>query len=305
MTVTLLCGTRRGLAVLGELQALVPPESIRVVTYEEAAGEPPFTRQIVERAERRGSRVVIAPKPFGPGWEWLWADLDLAMMVHWRSLLPMDVLRNARRGAIVLHDSLLPEYRGFSPTVWAVANGEDRCGVTMFHAQDEVDMGDVVDQEAVEIRADATMREIVDAVTDAYLRVVRRSLHLLLEGTALRWPQDHSRATYACKRSRDDDRIDWTATSARVLDTIRAGGRPYQGAWTTLHGETLSVWEARPAPAERRWVRQVPGRVVEVRDGGVVVMTGDGTVMLVSAGRDNGDVAPAAELIRGLSTTLR
>lgn len=306
MTLALLCGTRRGLAVLQEVQRLLPPDEVRVVTYPEARGEPRFTDDVVATASSAGSRVEVATRPHGPGWEWLWDDLDLALMVHWRSMLPMTALNRARRGALVMHDSLLPAYRGFSPTVWAMVNGETRCGVTLFHAAEEVDTGDVVDQRAVDVAPDATIADVVDDVTDAYVAVVRRSLMPLLAGTAPRKPQDHAAATYACKRTRDDDRLDWSASTQRVLDMVRALTRPYQGAWTLLGEERCTVWAASPALQGRRWVRQVPGRVVEVRRGeGVIVMTGDGAVLVRTLSIGDAAPQPAADVLRTLTTTLR
>src|SRR5690606_18388029 len=124
---------------------------------------------------------------------------------------PSAIYERARLGAFVFHDSLLPAYRGFSPTVWAIINGEDNTGVTLFHMADDVDSGDIVAQQRVSIAPDETIADVLENVTQAYLSVLESYLPALMDGSAPRIPQEHEAATYTCKRLPEDNAIDWHA----------------------------------------------------------------------------------------------
>src|SRR5207247_5205011 len=121
-------------------------------------------------------------------WQEFWEanPVDLMLAVSWRYLIPRSVYGRARLGTFVFHDSLLPEYRGFSPTVWSIVNGEDHTGVTLFEMDRGVDTGCVVAQERVPIGPEETIATVMERVTQGFLRLLERSLRDLLAGTAPR-----------------------------------------------------------------------------------------------------------------------
>jgi len=302
-----LCATQRGLRVLERVSTLLPGAVVGVCTFEEDASEPPFAADIEALAAAIGA-PFLRVKRFGL------AELDaltgsqgadLLLAAHWRYLLPPPLLPRFRSGAFVLHDSLLPSYRGFSPTVWAMVNGETRTGATLFEAVPAVDAGAIVGQEEVAIDPDETIADVMTKVTDAYLALVERFLPALVDGSAPRRPQDESRATYTCKRSPADNHIDWSAPTDRVWNLIRAVTAPYSGAYSHLDGARLTVWAAERVEPLLTYVGRVPGRVVEIRPGrGSVVLTGDGALLL-SRLQAEGDVARNGdEILHLLSQTL-
>jgi len=307
MRIALLCATRRGLAVLKKLTDLVPDWDLAVFSFREEPGEPLFFEQIREcTLARKGSffetRQLTAAslKPF-----WEDATVDLMLVVSWRFLIPMEVYKKPRLGAFVFHDSLLPAYRGFSPTVWSIINGEDHTGVTLFEIADGIDTGDIVDQERVEIASDETIASMVDRVTATYLRLLERNLPALIAGSAPRRKQDHSRSTYTCRRLPSDNQIDWHAPTKNIFDLVRAVGVPYAGAYTWLQGKKLTIWKAEMLPSQRNYIGRVPGRVVEVRPKtGAVVLTADGTILVTDVQLEGGAPVCAAEALNGLSLTL-
>jgi methionyl-tRNA formyltransferase len=214
------------------------------------------------------------------------------------------VFRRPARGSYVIHDSLLPAYRGFSPTVWALVNGEQETGATLFAMEEGVDSGDVLGQEAVGIGPDDTIADVMARLTPAYERLVRDCIPAVLAGTAARRPQDESRATYTCRRVPADNVIRWDASTERIHNLIRAVTRPYPGALTRLEGRELRIWRAAPL-RDRRYVGLVPGRVAEIRPGdGVVVLTGDGGLLVREIQFEGEAPQPAAEAVRSLSLTL-
>lgn len=307
MRIALLCATRRGYRVLERLIAIAPDAELVVFSFREEAHEPPFLDDIRDLAQANGAQFHEARQVGAARWRPLWesTDFDLMFVVSWRYLIPPDVYRRPKRGTFVFHDSLLPAYRGFAPTVWAIVNGEDHTGVTLFEIADDVDSGAIVAQERVPIGADEAIAGVLERVTAAYLDMLTRMLPALLDGTAPRTPQDGSLATYTCKRLPEDNRIDWAGPTAAIYNLIRAVGVPYPGAYTTLGGRKLIIWAGRRVEDARPYVGRVPGRVVEVRPNeGAVVLTGDGALLITQVQYEGDAVVPASEILHSLTYTL-
>ena len=303
--IALLCATRRGARFLERLLTLAPDAELTVVSFPEEPGEPPFLADIRELATRHGARFAETRQVGGVRHAALWEPPpDILIAVSWRYMVPAQVYQRARSGAFVFHDSLLPAYRGFAPTVWAIANGEDHTGVTLFEMTEAVDSGAIVDQRRIPIGRDDTIAEVMERVTTEYLTLLEANLASLLDGSATRRPQDETLATYTCKRVAADGRIDWSASSRAIHDLVRAHARPYWGAFTVLDGRECRIWEARAVADPPVYVGRVPGRVVEVRAGsGVTVLTGDGALLVRTVQLD-GDPVPASEVLRPVGRTL-
>lgn len=307
MRIAVFCATRRGYLFLQKLRELAPEHELVVCSFREAPAEPRYFDDIRDFATARGVSFFEARSTADPkfaAW-WLRDPVDLMFTVSWRFLIPAIVYRHAHLGAFVFHDSLLPNYRGFSPTVWSMINGENHTGVTLFAMSDDVDAGDIVDQVSVSIGPDDYIADVLGRVTSSYLDVLERNLARLLVGQAPLRTQDATRATYNCKRTLEDNRIDWHWPTDRIYNLIRAVAKPYPGATTMLHGEPLWIWEAVRVTSPRRFVGRVPGRIIEIHPSeGTVVLTGDGALLLTRVQRANGDIVCAAEILNSFSQTL-
>ena len=301
------CAGRRGLSFLARLRELAPGDELVVLSFQEEAHEPPFFEDVRALARRAGASFLEARSLEREDLAAYFRDtaLDLILAVGWRYLIPHSVHARARLGAFVLHDSLLPRYRGFSPTVWALVNGEPRAGATLFRMADEVDAGPIVDQAATEVGPDETVAEVMERITGLYLALLERNLGRLRSGAAEATPQDERLATFTCKRLPEDNRIDWSAPTRRVHDLVRAVTRPYPGAFTTLAGRVLRVWSSRRVESVRRFEGAVPGRVTRVLPGeGVAVLAGDGELLLGEVQLEGEAPARADRVVRSLSATL-
>ena len=307
MTLAICCATERGRQVLARMLELRSGDDFVVFSFRESPDEPPFFDAIREVAEGGGARFYEARKMGSPEILDLFEreDFSTLLAVSWRYMIPMSVAEQSTHGAFVIHDSLLPAYRGFSPTVWAIANGETETGATLFRMASDVDSGDIVDQIRVPIGAGEYISEVMKRVTDAYIQLVERHVDSILSGTAPRTPQDHDAASYTCRRLPEDNEIDWNASTDSVFNLIRAVSRPYQGAYTTLRGDRMRIWRASPDSSPQRYVGRIPGRVVEIRKGvGVVVLTGDGSVLVEEVEVEGRDAECAADVVTSLSSHL-
>jgi methionyl-tRNA formyltransferase len=308
MHIVLLCATDRGLQFLGKLVAMLPAGArLTVVSFREEPVEPPFLDAVKSAATSAGARFFETRNVAGPRMADFWAseDADLMFAVSWRYMIPVEVYERPKFGTYVFHDSLLPAYRGFAPTVWAIANGEDHTGVTLFRISEEVDAGDVVAQRRIAIGPDDAISTVMPAVTKTYLQLLDENLVALASGTAKATPQNHAAASYTCKRLPGDNTIDWAASTARIHNLIRAVSRPYSGATTSLASHALTVWAAERVADAKPYVGRVPGRVVAVLPGkGSIVLTGDGAVLLTRVQAEGGEEKCAADVLDSISMTL-
>lgn len=302
--ILLLCATARGHAFLERLFILAPDAAITVCSFCEEEWEPPFLDRIRTLAESHGAvfketRNVAKAGLFADG------EYDLLLAVSWRYMVPVSVYGRMRIGSYVFHDSQLPEYRGFSPTVWAMINGEDHTGVTLFEMGEDVDTGPVVDQEVIPIEPGCYIGELMPRVTEAYLRILERNIVPLLTGHVRSLAQDDSKATYTCRRMPEDNRIRWEKSARTIVDLVHAISDPYPGAYCLWGDKRIRILRAAIPNAPLRYVGRIPGRVVSVERGvGVTVLAGEGAV-LVQEVRMGGQQPMAAEdLLRDLSITL-
>jgi len=278
-----------GYVCLDELLAL-RAEVALVVTHPDPAQENIWFRSVAERARQAGLPVLIPPSVNAPDVVAAIAGLapDFLFSFYFREIVGPEVLGLARRGALNLHGSLLPRYRGRCPVNWVLIHGERETGGTLHYMEAKPDRGDIVAQRAVPIADDDTALSLNRKLGGAARALLRATYPLLAAGTAPRIPQDHARATRFGGRRPEDGRIAWHEPARRLYDLIRAVTAPYPGAFTTYRGERLFVWWARPLDPGARV--GAPGEVMEIRPGaGVVVAAGSGALLLERvqlAGRD-------------------
>src|SRR5438094_8213362 len=170
---------------------------------------------------------------------------DVAVVAAYGRILPPDALAVPRHGCLNIHASLLPELRGAAPAQWAVARGYARTGVTIMQMDEGLDTGDIRLQRARKIAPDETGKSLLRKLGPLGARVLGVALRRLERGELLRWPQDHSRATFAPMLTREDGRVDFSRTSLE-LDRRRRGLTPWPGAWTTHAARVLKIHATLP-----------------------------------------------------------
>jgi methionyl-tRNA formyltransferase len=176
---------------------------------------------------------------------------DFVFSFYYRRMLKPALLAAGARGALNMHGSLLPKYRGRAPINWAVINGERETGATLHYMADKPDAGDIVDQQAVPILADDTALEVFGKVTVAAEITLNRSLPRLVDGTAPRIRQDLSLGSYFPGRNPEDGRIDWSLPAQAIHNLVRGVAPPYPGAFTSLGGKPARILRTLIEPARR------------------------------------------------------
>lgn len=199
----------------------------------------------------------------------------LSIAAGWRWMLDIENL-------IVLHDSLLPRYRGHSPLITALLNAEPEVGVSAFMAREEPDTGPVITQRSIPVAYPARMREVLNRISQLYAEITDQICRVLASGEMLTYvEQDHTKASYSLWRDEADYRIDWGWDAWRVRRLIDAVSEPFPGAWTvTDKGQEVRIFEARVTDDMRIEDRR-PGKVITSKAGLPAVVCGMGIVEIV------------------------
>jgi methionyl-tRNA formyltransferase len=217
---------------------------------------------------------------------------DFLFSFYYRSMLKGPMLTLAPSGALNMHGSLLPKYRGRVPVNWAIIHGETETGATLHYMVDKPDSGDIVAQQAVPILRDDTGREVFDKVTVAAELALHRALPALLIGNAPRIKQDSGISTYYGGRKPEDGTIDWAKSGTAIHNLVRAVAPPYPGALTTVGGRRARVLRTRVLDPGTPPAR-APSMTVE--RGRLVARCGGGGALAVLELEVDGRVLPATD----------
>jgi methionyl-tRNA formyltransferase len=205
---------------------------------------------------------------------------DLLWITDYRYLLPWSVISSTPLGAINLHPSLLPKYRGRAPLNWAILHGERTLGLTAHWVDQGMDTGDIIEQVSFELREDQDVGEALKKLYPLYTGMTRRVLGYLQSGRVPRRAQDHSKATIFPRRRPADGLIDFSQTATQVHNLIRAVARPYPGAFAFLEGNKVIIWKSRLAAPNARG-RPAPGSIVAWDEEGPLVQCGLGIIQFL------------------------
>ncbi|HWJ36352.1 MAG TPA: formyltransferase [Steroidobacteraceae bacterium] len=216
-------------------------------THADDPGESHWFGSVAQLAAEHGVRVETPEDPNTP--EWVAAGRsahpDFLFSFYYRYMLKPAWLEVPRRGALNMHGSLLPKYRGRAPVHWAIIRGESVTGASLHYMLEKPDAGALVDQEAVPILENDTALEVSFKVADAAQRVLHRSVPALIAGTADARPLDLAQGSYFGRRRPEDGRIDWRQDARAVHDLVRAVAPPFPGAFTEVNGCRLALLETR------------------------------------------------------------
>ena len=229
-------------------------------THADDPGEQRWFGSVLELAQAHGINVQSPEDP--NTLEWLAAGRrarpDFLFSFYYRHMLSPAWLALPKRGALNMHGSLLPKYRGRAPVHWAILRGETVTGASLHYMLEKPDAGALVDQQAVPILENDTALEVSLKVAEAAQQVLARSLPKLIAGSAAARALDLARGSYFGRRRPEDGRIDWRAGARAIHDLVRAVAPPFPGAFTELRGLRLELLETRLEPGAPRHPQSAP-----------------------------------------------
>jgi methionyl-tRNA formyltransferase len=216
---------------------------------------------------------------------------DALVVVAYGRILPGKVLRTAPLGAVNVHFSLLPLYRGAAPVQWALARGESVTGVTTMLMNERMDEGDILMQREVAVEPGEHAPELQERLAAIGAELLPESLSGLESGSLVPRPQDHALATMAPIINKSDGEID-PALHAREIEGRMRGFDPWPGVWLRRSGRRLRLIDGRVLDAPPR--QESAGSVVELTAEGLVMVCGDGSSLLLTKVQPEGRRALSA-----------
>jgi methionyl-tRNA formyltransferase len=211
---------------------------------------------------------------------------DVGVVVAYGHILRPALLAVPRRGMINVHPSLLPALRGAAPVEWAILNGLAQTGVTIMQMDEGLDAGPILLQIPHDIDPDLTGGELSEHLAEMGAQALVEALALLETNELKPQPQEHARATYAPKLTRDTAHIRWTEPAAGIARLIRALD-PEPGAWTELDGRVFKLFGPRVVEGDG-----TPGEIRTTEDG--LLITAESGAVQVEAVQPAGKARMAA-----------
>jgi methionyl-tRNA formyltransferase len=235
---------------------------------------------------------------------------DLQVMAFVTLFVPEEFLNIPTHGTIQYHPSLLPKYRGPSAINWPIIQGDTETGLSIFWPDNGLDTGAVLLQKKTAVSFEDSLGSVYfDRLFPMGVEAMLESVDLVKAGKAPRLKQDDSQATYEGRCTADNARIDWGKPWRQIHNLIR-GCNPAPGAWTTLDGKTLQVFEAKPLPArDPKGIAGKMGEIVAVEADGFTVVCADGRIKVIRVKPADGgkvgagEYAAAAKLAAGARFT--
>jgi methionyl-tRNA formyltransferase len=218
---------------------------------------------------------------------------DIIVVVAYGLILPQVVLEIPRYGAVNIHASLLPRWRGAAPIQRALLAGDRETGVSIMQMDAGLDTGPVLLQERIPILEDDTAGTLHDRLAGLGAKLIVRALSDLEAGELRTVPQTAEGVTYAAKLDKRESRVDWRESALAVSRRVRAFD-PSPGARARLRGVELKIWRCAAVPG-----RGIPGEVLNAHPSGLVVACGEGALLITELQRSGGKRLAAAEFLRG------
>jgi methionyl-tRNA formyltransferase len=223
-------------------------------------------------------------------------DVDIGVMAYVLQFVPQDFAHIPNHGMIQYHPSLLPRYRGPSSINWPIIRGDTRTGLTIFRPTDGLDEGPVILRQEIPIGEDDTLGTVYfNHLFPMGIIALQEAADLVVSGRATQTPQDESQASYEGWCRVGEARINWHNHVDLIYNLIR-GCNPAPGAWTTLNGKKLQLFDARKHPVRTfSQVKGSIGAVAAIAEKSLLVTAQGGHIEVLMLRFDDGKKLPAAQ----------
>jgi len=248
---------------------------------------------IKEFAQQKGLPIFQPASYKNPEvWEQMAShEADLCVMAYVLLFVPEEALNVPKLGSIQYHPSLLPWHKGPSSINWPIIMGRKKTGLSIFWPDNGLDTGPILLQKEVDIEPDDTLGSVYfNKLYPLGVEAMMESIELVRAGNPPRQVQDADDGSYEGWCRKEDVKVDWSKSTDEVYNLIR-GTNPQPGAWTTLAGAEVKIFDSRKVDGSG-----TPGSVLAHSDAGIVVATADGAISISKLRADAGKVS-AAEFV--------
>ena len=228
-------------------------------------------------------------------------EADLIVTAAFGQFLPEKLLQAPKLGAINVHASLLPKYRGGAPVHYSIINGDDKTGVTIMRMIKKMDAGDMLSQESLPITKTDDVGSMFDKLSLLGKDMLLKMLPDFLAGKVKEVPQNEAEVTYSPNITREEEQISWTKTS-HLIDCQVRGMRPWPVAFTMYQETRVKLWDVTPV---EETTTKAPGTVIQINKKSFLVACGEGTVLQINELQPAGKgKLKAVEYLNGVGRTM-
>ncbi|MEG2937450.1 MAG: methionyl-tRNA formyltransferase [Vagococcus sp.] len=258
---------------------------------------------VKEAALKHGIKVLQPEKISGsPEMEEIISlNPDLIVTAAFGQFLPETLLKAPKLGAINVHASLLPKYRGGAPVHYSIIKGDSETGVTIMRMVKKMDAGDMLSQKAIPISKTDDVGSMFDKLSILGKDMLLEMLPEFIAGNIKETPQDETLVTYSPNITREEEQIDWNKTS-ELIDCQVRGMRPWPVAFTTYQETRVKLWDTTPLDET---TIKAPGTIIKINKKNFLVACGEGTVLQINdlqpAGKGR---LKAVEYLNGVGRTM-
>lgn len=201
---------------------------------------------------------------------------DVIVVVAYGQILSKEILEIPKFGAINVHGSLLPKYRGAAPIHWAIINGEEKTGVTTMYMSEGLDTGDMILKKEIKINDDDITGDLYPAIATLGAKTLVETLRYIEKGEIFREKQDDALSSYAPLLSKEDGHINFNKTSKEIKNLVR-GLNPWPSAYTLINEDTLKILEC---DIYKIFDTGKTGEVVEINKDSFAIKTEDSSILI-------------------------
>ena len=221
---------------------------------------------------------------------------DVMVVAAYGLLLPSAVLQLPRFGCLNIHASLLPRWRGAAPIQRAILAGDSETGITIMQMDEGLDTGAVLLKKSCVITVDDTSASLLDKLAILGAETIIEALRSIEYLRVRSEPQDSAQTSYAAKLNKDEGKINWMGNAIQIARAVRAYN-PFPGAVATFNSIPIKIWQAHVCSGRAG----VPGSVLAVEKGGIIVGCGSGAICLEVLQRPNAKAMSAAQFVQGFA----
>ncbi|MDD2233420.1 MAG: methionyl-tRNA formyltransferase [Desulfitobacteriaceae bacterium] len=234
---------------------------------------------------------------------------ELIIVVAYGKKLPPEILKIPEKGCLNVHASLLPAYRGAAPIHWAIINGETQTGITTMLMDEGLDTGDILLKKVFPVSGEATTGEVHDALAEIGGELLLETIAAYSRGD-LKGVAQTGESSYAPLLKREHEWLDWSRKAVELHNQIR-GLNPWPGAVTKYKGENLKIWQSslvsqalagdisNPEDLAQESPAREFGQVLRIVDGGIIIGTGEGELLLRQVQPAGKRIMPARDFFLG------
>jgi len=202
---------------------------------------------------------------------------DINVVVAYGQIIPPEIIYLPKHDSVNIHFSTLPKYRGASPVQWALLNGENETGITIFRLNEKMDQGDILAQKKVPIFPEENSAELGERLSEIGAEFLVETLSHINNIKPV--PQNHTEATYAPLIKKKDGEINWEKTAESIYNQIRAFF-PWPSSFTFLHKKRIKIIKVKNLK-QKIDPSVSPGEIVNITKKGMTVCCGQHTLLLI------------------------